>query len=99
MYPDSRTILGRYFNHFINQQTYSSSVRKAIEEFSIPRPSRNPYNGESKVNKAKTFKKVQTKPIPGFTGYIPGSRSCDSTTFGKTSEIAYGNFNQRDEKG
>lgn len=85
--------------NFIDLKTYSSSVSQAIEEFSTPRPSRNPYSGESKVNKGRTFKKVQTKPIPGFTGYIPGSRSCDSTTFGKTSEIAYEKFNQRDEKG
>ena len=74
-------------------------MRQAIEEFSTPRPARNPYTGESKMKKGKAFKKVATKPIPGFTGYIPGSRYCDSTTFGKAAEIAYENFNRRDEKG
>lgn len=85
---------------FTLQKPYSESVRQAMDEFSVPRPPRNPYNGEAnRGNKARNFKLVKTKPIPGFTGYIPGSRTCYSTTFGKTSEIAYDNFNRRDEKG
>jgi hypothetical protein len=82
-------------------EPYSESVRKAIDDFSVPKPPRNPYLADAvkKSPKSRQFKLVKTTPIPGFTGYIPGSRTCYSTTFGKTSEIAYDNFNHRDEKG
>jgi hypothetical protein len=53
----------------------------------------------------KPFKKsqekqiVSTRPIPGFTGFIPGSRTMYSMSFGKSSEVAYSNYNARDEQG
>jgi hypothetical protein len=74
-----------------------------MDEFTTPRPPRTLYTSPSEIgskgHRVRALKQVSTKPIPGFTGYIPGSRTCYSTTFGKTSEIAYNQFNKRDEKG
>jgi hypothetical protein len=77
---------------------YPHSVRNAIKDFTHQAPARNPY-AEKHIS-AKTDKKIEmTSPIPGFTGFIPESRTCYSMTFGKTSEVAYDQFNHRDEKG
>ncbi|KAJ3105269.1 hypothetical protein HDU97_008292 [Phlyctochytrium planicorne] len=85
----------RLQNHF--GEPYSDSVRKAIDDFTAPRPSRDLYKEPFKIQKIKSITK--THPIPGFTGFIPGSKYGFATTFGKTTEIAYENFNNRDEKG
>ncbi|KAJ3194021.1 hypothetical protein HK101_003657 [Irineochytrium annulatum] len=81
--------VSRLQNHF--GEPYSDSVRKAIDEFTAPKQPR----GASK----EAERRVKTNPIPGFTGFVPGSKYGFATTFGKTTEIAYENFNNRDEKG
>ncbi|KAJ3265632.1 hypothetical protein HDU77_004405 [Chytriomyces hyalinus] len=85
----------RLQNHF--GEPYSDSVRKAIDEFTVPKSTRDPYKEPHKEVKVKSISKTQ--PIPGFTGFIPGSKYGFATTFGKTTEIAYDNFNNRDDRG
>ncbi|KAI8622792.1 hypothetical protein BC830DRAFT_1087809 [Chytriomyces sp. MP71] len=85
----------RLQNHF--GEPYSDSVRKAIDEFTVPKSTRDPYKEPHKEVKVKNFS--TTQPIPGFTGFIPGSKYGFATTFGKTTEIAYENFNKRDDRG
>ncbi|KAJ3126504.1 hypothetical protein HK100_010221 [Physocladia obscura] len=85
----------RLQNHF--GEPYSDSVRKAIDEFTAPKSTRDPYKEPYRETKTKSISKTQ--PIPGFTGFIPGSKYGFATTFGKTTEIAYENFNNRDERG
>ncbi|KAI9204933.1 uncharacterized protein BJ171DRAFT_617961 [Polychytrium aggregatum] len=80
----------RLQNHF--GEPYSNSVRKAIDEFTAPSSSRDSSRSRDKGT-------VHTHPIPGFTGFIPGSKYGFATTFGRTTEIAYDNFNHREEKG
>ncbi|KAJ3332964.1 hypothetical protein HDU76_012461 [Blyttiomyces sp. JEL0837] len=86
----------RLQNHF--GEPYSSSVRRAIDEFTSPRPKHDPYS-ESTRPPVEVKQVNRTQPIPGFTGFIPGSKYGFATTFGKTTEIAYDNFNNRDERG
>ncbi|KAI8906507.1 hypothetical protein DFJ77DRAFT_190856 [Powellomyces hirtus] len=38
-------------------------------------------------------KQSSVRPIPGFTGFIPGSRTHYAQTFGNTAEVAYAVFN------
>jgi hypothetical protein len=52
-----------------------------------------------KATKKPEHKAITTKPIPGFTGFIPSSRTFCSMSFGKTAEVAYDQFNHRDDKG
>ncbi|KAI9342777.1 hypothetical protein DFJ73DRAFT_762116 [Zopfochytrium polystomum] len=85
----------RLQNHF--GESYSESVRKAIDEFTTPQSTRDPYKEPYKQVKVRAPNKTQ--PIPGFTGFIPGGKYGFATTFGKTTEIAYENFNNRDERG
>ncbi|KAI8929087.1 hypothetical protein BC831DRAFT_445431 [Entophlyctis helioformis] len=80
-------------------EPYSHSVRNAIEEFTHTPPPRNPYAEPRSRLRSKNKEIVKMDPIPGFTGFIPGSRTCYSMTFGKTAEVAYDHFNHRDEKG
>ncbi|KAJ2996059.1 hypothetical protein HDV02_000209 [Globomyces sp. JEL0801] len=86
----------RLQHHF--GEPYPNSVRQAIDDFVQSPPTENPYVRGKKTQKRQP-KVVMTKPIPGFTGFIPGSRTCYSMSFGKTSEVAYDQFNHRDEKG
>jgi hypothetical protein len=92
-------------------------VRKAIDEFTTPKSTRDPYKEPRKEEKIISVNR--THPIPGkfssqfysflladyffitigFTGFIPGSKYGFATTFGKTTEIAYENFNHRDNRG
>ncbi|KAJ3066286.1 hypothetical protein HDU98_010403 [Podochytrium sp. JEL0797] len=85
----------RLQNHF--GEPYSDSVRKAIDEFTVPKSTRDPYKEPHREVKVKSVN--TTQPIPGFTGFIPGSKYGFATTFGKTTEIAYDNFNKRDDRG
>ncbi|KAJ3093224.1 hypothetical protein HK102_000025 [Quaeritorhiza haematococci] len=87
----------RLQNHF--GEPYSHSVRKAIDEFTAPHPQRTPTASTESTTSRKRPVEVNTRPIPGFTGFIPGSRYAFATTFGKTSEISYDAFNHRDERG
>eukprot|EP00842_Homolaphlyctis_polyrhiza_P005115 jgi/Hompol1/5604/HPOL_001224-RA len=77
----------RLQNHF--GEPYSHSVRSAIEEFTHHPAPRNPYAESRHQARSKNKEIVKTSPIPGFTGFIPGSRTCYSMTFGKTAEVAY----------
>lgn len=87
----------RLQNHF--GEPYPHSVRHAITEFTQKAAPRNPY-AHTKSHGRPADKKIEmTTPIPGYTGKIPGSRTCYSMTFGKTSEVAYDYFNHRDSKG
>ncbi|KAJ3302173.1 hypothetical protein HDV03_005279 [Kappamyces sp. JEL0829] len=86
----------RLQNHF--GEPYSHSVRRAIDDFVQPPPPANPYVKKN-AHPVETARVVTTKPIPGFTGFIPGSRTCYSMSFGKTAESAYDQFNNRDENG
>jgi hypothetical protein len=83
----------RLQNHF--GVPYSRSVRDALEEFAVKPAPKNPYIS-SKPAKQTDTKIEMISPIPGFTGFIPGSRTCYSMTFGKTSNVSYENFNKRD---
>ncbi|KAJ3279449.1 hypothetical protein HK104_001458 [Borealophlyctis nickersoniae] len=87
----------RLQNHF--GEPYPESVRKAIDEFTVPTVPRDPYKQPYGETYKPVKKIITTRPIPGFTGFIPGSRTCYSTTFGTRADIAYENFNARDEKG
>lgn len=87
----------RLQNHF--GVPYPDSVRRAIEDFVQAPPPANPYTIERKEKRLETPKIVTTKPIPGFTGHLPGSRTCYSMSFGKTAQSAYDQFNLRDESG
>ncbi|KAJ3200937.1 hypothetical protein HK099_002468, partial [Clydaea vesicula] len=87
-------------------EPYPESVRHAIEEFTDKKPDWNPYftsNDGTKVvsskDKVKVDRAVETRPIPGCTVFIPGSKYGFATTFGKTSEIAYEAFNHREPNG
>ncbi|KAJ1558525.1 hypothetical protein HK096_010834 [Nowakowskiella sp. JEL0078] len=84
----------RLQNHF--GEPYTNSVRKAIEEFTDPIGS---HRSKPTIDNISLNVQVKTHPIPGFTGFIPGAKYGYATTFGKTSEIAYENFNQRDFRG
>jgi len=87
----------RLQNHF--GEPYSDTVREALDEFTAPRPPRDMVH-DARGNLKNEYKSVvKTKPIPGFTGFIPGSRTVYSSTFGKTADIAYHDFNARDAKG
>ncbi|KAJ1553402.1 hypothetical protein HK405_008027, partial [Cladochytrium tenue] len=81
----------RLQNHF--GEAYSESVRKAIEDFTAPAPSRDPYK-DAPVDPPSRGT-CNTRPIPGFTGFVPGSKYGYATTFGKSTEIAYENFNKK----
>ncbi|KAI8906282.1 hypothetical protein EDD86DRAFT_193081 [Gorgonomyces haynaldii] len=87
----------RLQNHF--GEPYPHSVRSAIQEFTHKQaPTRQSY--EPRQLPPKDDKKIEmTTPIPGFTGFIPGARTTYSMTFGKTSEVAYDQFNHRDANG
>jgi len=85
----------RLQNHF--GEPYSKSVRKAIGEFTTLPIHHVPLEPTSKMVHHKV--KATINPIPGFTGFIPGSRTCFATTFGRTASSAYDKFNGRDEKG
>ncbi|KAJ3175270.1 hypothetical protein HDU87_006352 [Geranomyces variabilis] len=51
-----------------------------------------PYASPSRTT-AATSKQSSVRPIPGFTGFIPGSRTHFAQTFGNTAEVAYAVFN------
>jgi hypothetical protein len=74
-------------------------VRRAIDDFVQAPPPSNPYLVKKRERRLETPKIVTTKPIPGFTGHLPGSKTCYSMTFGKTAQSSYEQFNQRDESG
>jgi hypothetical protein len=80
------------------EQTYSKSVRRAIDEFQAPKSTIDRYDF-SRPAELKGHAIVSTDPIPGFTGFIPGRKDSFATTFGKSSDRAYDAFNHRDAKG
>ncbi|KAJ3044146.1 hypothetical protein HK097_001580 [Rhizophlyctis rosea] len=87
----------RHRNYF--GEPYQDSVREALDEFTAPKAIKDPYLDPHAYDKVEKKNIVHTDPIPGFTGFIPGSRTLYSTTFGRTFNVAYDNFNRRDEKG
>ncbi|KAJ3127360.1 hypothetical protein HK098_006444 [Nowakowskiella sp. JEL0407] len=87
----------RLQNHF--GEPYTCSVRKAIDEFTAPSHPQDTKNMSATKQSENANVQVGTHPIPGFTGFIPGAKYGYATTFGKTTEIAYNNFNHRDTKG
>ncbi|KAH9274324.1 hypothetical protein BASA83_003322 [Batrachochytrium salamandrivorans] len=76
---------------------YTGFVPRLQNHFGEPAP-RSPYDLYQKRPSPKVQEIIKTNPIPGFTGFIPGSRTCYSMTFGKTAEAAYDQFNHRNEK-
>ncbi|TPX66736.1 hypothetical protein SpCBS45565_g04288 [Spizellomyces sp. 'palustris'] len=97
----------RLQNHF--GEPYSDNVREALDEFTVPRTRQDPYKHikEQSADTPATYVSPKdtvkvnvgkARPIPGFTGFIPGSRTYYSATFAKTAEVAYEQFNNRDGK-
>ncbi|TPX36038.1 hypothetical protein SmJEL517_g01715 [Synchytrium microbalum] len=73
-------------------ESYSASVKKAIDEFTAPKQA-----VEDRTRHEKAL--IHKQPIPGFTGFIPSASRTIAQTFGRTTLIAYDSFNNRDERG
>ncbi|KAI8818190.1 uncharacterized protein EV422DRAFT_499321 [Fimicolochytrium jonesii] len=99
----SKTFVGGYTgfvprlqNHF--GETYPDNVRKALDDFTADTSraasaSSHPYTHQAYTTTTTTPTPHSVRPIPGFTGFIPGSRSQYAQTFGQTAEVAYAVFN------
>ncbi|TPX36414.1 hypothetical protein SeMB42_g07089 [Synchytrium endobioticum] len=71
-------------------ESYSVSVKKAIDEFTAPKHAMHGHHEMATINKT---------PIPGYTGFIPTASRTIAQTFGRTIVIACDSFNHRDAKG